>query len=123
MGDQVCPAQPPLVTPAHLLVYLSPKDPVLDSSARCKGRTSGGFFFTEVTRCSTGASAIPIANCGSSLNFTAHMENSGLQTPFLESTKARSGPRLTERGIQSIADLGCGDFQLGQRITSRCDVN
>ena len=26
------------------------------------------------------------------------------------------------RGIESIADLGCGDFQVGQRITSRCDV-
>lgn len=26
------------------------------------------------------------------------------------------------RGIESIADLGCGDFQVGQRIVSRYDV-
>jgi hypothetical protein len=30
---------------------------------------------------------------------------------------------IKSRGIQSIADLGCGDFQVGQRITSRCDVS
>ena len=29
---------------------------------------------------------------------------------------------INSRGIQSIADLGCGDFQVGRRITSRCDV-
>jgi len=29
---------------------------------------------------------------------------------------------VKHRGIESIADLGCGDFQVGQRITSRCDV-
>jgi len=29
---------------------------------------------------------------------------------------------MKNRGIESIADLGCGDFQVGQRITSRCDV-
>ena len=26
------------------------------------------------------------------------------------------------QGIESIADLGCGDFRVGQRITSCCDV-
>ena len=77
------------------------------------------------------------------------MENSRLQTLFLESTKGSrwsptDGPSydssassigigaesyvrhvvefIKSRGIQSIADLGCGDFQVGQRITSRCGV-
>ncbi len=29
---------------------------------------------------------------------------------------------MKNRGIESIADIGCGDFQVGQRSTSRCDV-